>query len=65
MEIQGTEFSKKMYNDLNYCLDDRPTVYNVDDIIRNFKMCDINMVLTMLIDDRKELIGQINNLKNE
>lgn len=64
MKIKGTEFSQVMYDRLNDAIEGYENTYNsVDELIREFTICDIERLLTMLIDDRKALIHQIDTVK--
>jgi len=64
MEIKGTEFNRVIYDRLNDAINGNTETYSsVDEIIREFNICDVERLLTVLIDDRKALVHQIVTVK--
>jgi len=60
MIVQGKEFNQVIYDRLNDAIEGHENTYSsVDEIMREFPMCDIEKILTVFIDDRKRLIKEL------
>jgi len=58
--IEGVDYHESIYERLNDAINtNSSTVYIVDEIMREFKMSDIEKVLSVLIDDRKRLVHYV------